>query len=154
MKKKKCGSGGCTREHHFLLHNDNYKSPSKIKVPTSNVVTTNAHRTVSSSEYPDILRIVPVILSSKEKSIRIFAYLDDGSNLTSLEESVARKLNAFGTKETLCVKWSFGNRETLPDSRQLTVKIRGVGADAEEYVLNHVRTVKKLMLPTQSITKD
>lgn len=156
LKKKKCGAGGCIREHHILLHNAIDNSPSKTIVSTGsqNVATTNAHRTVSLSKYPDIFRIVPVILSYKEKSIRIFAYLDDGSNLTSLEESVARKLNVFGTKEPLCVKWSFGNRETLPNSRQLTVKIRGVDEGAEEYVLNHVRTVKKLMLPTQSITKD
>lgn len=143
-------------EHHVLLHNANYNAPSKAIVPAvnQNVSTTNAHRTVSSSKFPDIFRIVPVILSFKGKSVRIFAYLDDGSNLTSLEESVARKLDTLGTIEPLCVKWSFGNREVLPDSRQLTVTIRGINEDAEDYVLNHVRTVKKLMLPTQSITKD
>ncbi|XP_037048988.1 uncharacterized protein LOC119083379, partial [Bradysia coprophila] len=41
----------------------------------------------------------------------------------------------------------------MSDSRQLTVTICGINEDAEEYVLNHVRTVKRLMLPSQSITK-
>lgn len=71
-----------------------------------------------------------------------------------MEESVAKRLGASGSREALCVKWPFGNREVMPDSRQLTVTICGEFDRAEVLVLNHVRTVKKLMLPSQSITKD
>lgn len=109
---------------------------------------------MSNAKFPDIFRIVPVILSYNGKSTRIYAYLDDGSNLTSLEEKVALKIGAFGTMSTLCVMWSLGNTQLESNSRQVTVKICGIFNEAEEFTLDHVRTVKKLMLPTQSITRQ
>lgn len=106
---------------------------------------TNSHRSMApNAKFPHIFRIVPVILSYNGKSIRIYAYLDDGSNLTSLEEKVAMKIGAFGTLSTLCVLWSLGNTQVESNSRQITVKICGIFDEAEDFTLNHVRTVKKI----------
>lgn len=152
--KKKCGKDGCTANHHVLLHNTARKVE-KSSTSESGQNVTNSHRSASTDvKFPDIFRIVPVILSYNGKSVRIFAYLDDGSNLTSLEERIATKIGAFGTTSTLCVLWSMGNTQVESNSRQLSVTIRGVFDNAEEYTLDHVRTVKKLMLPSLSITTN
>ncbi|XP_037051788.1 uncharacterized protein LOC119085478 [Bradysia coprophila] len=157
--KKKCGKDGCNANHHVLLHNTVAKPVAQIPAVTETQIvphSSNAHRTVSVGvKNPDIFRIVPVILSYNNKSIRIFAFLDDGSNLTSLEESVANHIGALGTIMPLCVLWSMGKSHQVDTtSRQITVNICGTFDEAQQYTLKHVRTVKKLNLPSQSITQS
>lgn len=156
QQKVPCGITGCSYFHHVLLHN--YTSTNDAKKRISNV--NNDQKTCNSMKikvlqprFPDIFRIVPVKLFFNDKSIRIYVYLDDGSNLTTLALSVAQRLGLRGTKENLCVKWSFGETQVESNSSRVSVQIRGVHDGAEMFSLDDVRTVQELNLPMQSITK-
>lgn len=153
QNKTKCNKDGCTANHHIMLHNTQ-KKVATATTEAREVASANSHRSIwTPSKHPDVFRIVPVILSYHGHSIRIFVYLDDGSNLTSLEESIADKLGATGTKSPLCVLWALGINQVESNSRQLSIRISGVFNGAEEFIMDHVRTVKRLVLPTQSISK-
>lgn len=156
QQKVPCGIAGCSFFHHVLLHNDknvdelaNRVSNSDASQKTSNSMKGN----VLQSRFPDLFRIVPVKLFFNGKSIRIYAYLDDGSNLTTLAMTVSKKLGLCGTKESLCVKWSFGETQVEANSSRVSVQISGVHEGAEMFLLEDVRTVEELKLPMQSITK-
>lgn len=73
------------------------------------------------SKFPALFRIVPVKLFFNGKSIRIFVYFDDGSNVTTMTKSLAQRINLRGSAESLCVKWSFGDIEVDPDSSIVSV---------------------------------
>lgn len=159
-----CNAEGCTKKHHTLLHDNaksaetsknenktpssNYKSTeADVKTPTS---TCNSQRTVNNRT--DIFRIVPVVFYHNDKAVRDFVYLDDGSNLTLIEESLAHELELVGTPQTVCIDWAFGQSHESDESRIVTTKISGFYHQAPKYKLENVRTVKDLLLPTQSIT--
>lgn len=107
----------------------------------------NQHRT-------DKFRIVPVMLHFKNKSLRDYAYLDDGSNMTTMEESLANELELHGSTKELCVDWAFGNTHSAIDSKIVTVGISGYYENAPRFKMSNVRTVKHLHLPTQSVTSS
>lgn len=52
------------------------------------------------------------------------------------------------------MKWSFGETQVESDSNRVSVQISGVHDGAEMFSLDDVRTVNKLKLPMQSITKN
>lgn len=162
-QKVQCGIAGCSYFHHVLLHNENKdvkrNTDDRAKQNSSDngaqAKTCNAfHDTVRNVQYPEIFRIVPVKLFFNGKSLKIYAYLDDGSNVTTIELSIAHKLGLYGTKESLCVKWSFGEAQMETESSRISVQISGVHDGAETFTLDDVRTVKQLNLPQQSITSN
>ncbi len=157
QQKVQCGVSGCGFFHHVLLHNDanTNESAKRVQNADSSQKTCNViQEDVFQSDFPDIFRIVPVKLFFNGKSIKIYAYLDDGSNLTTLTLTVANKLGLRGTKESFCVKWTFGDRQVESSSSRVSVQICGVHDGAELFVMNDVRTVNELILPMQSITED
>lgn len=156
-QKKVCGVTGCSFYHHVLLHN-NSKAPETIKPKLTNddeqPKNANSMKIESSAtKFPDIFRIVPVRIYFNGQSMQIFAYLDDGSNLTTIELTVAKKIGIHGTNESLCIKWSFGETQVESNSERVSFQISGVFEGAEKFYLHDVRTVSKLNLPSQSITK-
>lgn len=160
-QKKPCGIDGCTIYHHVLLHNNIKSSETVTSIKNNHRNNADAKKTCNSMKvdshvkrFPDIFRIVPVKLYFNGASIRIYAYFDDGSNLTTLALSVAKKLKLCGSRESLFVKWSFGDTQVEFDSQRVSVQISGDFEGADMFNLTDVRTVKNLCLPTQSITKD
>ncbi|XP_037040280.1 uncharacterized protein LOC119077203 [Bradysia coprophila] len=158
-----CKADGCTKKHHTLLHDygkaaeapkNESKSPtaganpaSASSAPTS---VCNSQRSINNRT--DIFRIVPVVLSHKDKIIRDFAYLDEGSNLTLMEDELANELELVGTPQTVCIDWAFGQSHESEESRIVSMKVSGFYHQAPNYKLSNVRTVKDLHLPSQSIT--
>lgn len=104
----------------------------------------------------DIFRIIPIKLYHNERCIRTFAYLDDGSNVTTIENDLANELNLEGAaNENLCIKCSFGKiRKIELVSRRVSVGISGVQTNASVYQPHNVRTVTDLALPCQTMTLE
>lgn len=163
---KKCTVTGCNSTHHTLLHNYDTSKDSKStgaamssqsvdpKEPNAadpDKKTCNSQRS-NISQRTDKFRIVPVMLHFKNKSIRDYAYLDDGSNMTTMEDSLAKELELTGSPKELCVDWAFGDTHSAVDSRIVSVGISGYYENAPRFKMNNVRTVSHLHLPTQSIT--
>lgn len=145
-----CGINGCPRRHHPLLHNDD---PEMTKEETDKEKKTcNAHQTASGEGL--LFRIVPVVLYGKQKSLKTFAFLDEGSSLTMMEERVAEELELEGTPETLCLKWTANNVRTEPTSKRVTLEVAGDIEGSRRYTLRDVRTVTSLDLPVQSVGNE
>ncbi|XP_037030375.1 uncharacterized protein LOC119070165 [Bradysia coprophila] len=155
QQKILCGVAGCSLFHHVLLHNDSKTDESEKQVSNINATNKTCNSMASSVlKFPEIFRIVPVNLFFNGVSTRIFVYFDDGSNLTTMDRTLAQKIGLHGSQESLCVKWSFGDSQVESDSRIVSVQISGIYDGAEEFTLDDVRTVNKLQLPSQSITKN
>ena len=93
-----CGINGCTRKHHQLLHNINADKPINADVGPN-----NTHR---QQEITAFFRIVPVTLYNGNANTDTFAFLDEGSSLTLVQEDLANKLGINGAPERLCLKWT------------------------------------------------
>lgn len=168
-----CKIEGCKAKHHTLLHNSEKSSETQeAKATKSNATTSNSTNRANSSERfkanashsnstlsrrnrrIDIFRIVPVKIFHKDRMCQIFAYLDDGSNMTTMEASLANEMGISGTSSPLCVDWAFGQSHSSVESKIISTRISGCFDNAPQYELDNVRTVKELHLPTQSISES
>ncbi|XP_047996329.1 uncharacterized protein LOC125234168 [Leguminivora glycinivorella] len=131
-KAKACGVAGCPHVHHRLLHADSPQEvredtamvlTQEIRsVPTSSAVTSSAEPAdttepraaddendarvyVSSTpDYSVLLKVLPVTVSGPKGTAHIFAFLDDGSTLSMIDQDVADEIGAVGQDEPLCIR--------------------------------------------------
>ncbi|XP_062716624.1 uncharacterized protein LOC134292014 [Aedes albopictus] len=138
-----CGFEGCRLKHHTLLH-----SPS---CPPSSSHSVN----VSSSQFPSsvqqtLFRVLPVVLYGKEKSVTIFAFVDEGSQVTMLEEKVAKELGVTGPRKPLTLQWTGNVKRDEQKSQEINLEVSGKNG-SNRYDLRQVRTVSCLVLPAQRL---
>ncbi|XP_055584778.1 uncharacterized protein LOC129737643 [Uranotaenia lowii] len=139
-EKKACGVQGCDYKHHPLLHNPKKNQPN---VPAS----VNSHR----NENPKALfRILPVTLHSRGRSIDVYAFLDDGSSITLMENGIAEQLGLEGKSDVLCMSWTADVTREEPNSKWVSLDVSGQGS-SRCFPLTNIRTVEKLSLPVQSL---
>ncbi|XP_062705505.1 uncharacterized protein LOC115255509 [Aedes albopictus] len=152
-----CGKNGCTFKHHVLLHKD-FAAPATTSKDTSNVGgspkqneerNVNTHR---SDTGPGSFRYLPVTLFGDGVQVSCHAFLDDGSELTLIDQQLAEDLKLFGTVLPLCLKWTGGTHRYESDSQSINVEI--CGKDGKRMLLQDVRTVEELQLPYQSLDMD
>lgn len=67
-----------------------------------------------------MFRVIPIVLHGKNVSVSTYAFLDEGSSLTLLEDSLADELNLVGDFEPLCSKWTRDTRRREDESRRVT----------------------------------
>ncbi|XP_062538040.1 uncharacterized protein LOC134206352 [Armigeres subalbatus] len=147
-KTSTCGTNGCDFRHHPLLHSS--RGSSVVKTPSvMNIAENQTHRQVKQSL---LFRIVPVTLHGPKGKVNTFAFLDDGSSLTLIEDSLAKKLGVNGVKAPLCLLWTGNMTRTENDSKQLSLIVSST--DGRKYSLEEVQTVKELSLPTQTLSYD
>lgn len=102
--KIECGKDGYQRNHHSSLHEDTVKVDNiKNKRFKGSEVQNNIHAHTSPAVF---FRILPVTLSNKTFSIITFAFLDEGSSLSLLEERIAQELHLDGPSDDLCLRWT------------------------------------------------
>ncbi|XP_062702120.1 uncharacterized protein LOC109431695 [Aedes albopictus] len=112
---KVCGKSGCQYKHHRLLHNDAKSKPETSSsgsqshakqhqqaAPTGSqeVESCNTHRGGSKSV---LFQYIPIVLYNNGIELRTHAFLDSGSSLTLMEESLAKQLDLNGEKSPLCL---------------------------------------------------
>ncbi|XP_053686372.1 uncharacterized protein LOC128735917 [Sabethes cyaneus] len=147
-----CGINGCTFRHHPLLHSNRNNQLSggsgRPKVVTSIETAGNhAHRMPDQSL---LFRIIPITLYGPKKTVRTFAFLDDGSSLTLVEEELARNIGASGISAPLCLTWTEDVSRIEAESKQLQLEVSSAYG-GKHYPLKNIRTVKKLALPGQTL---
>ncbi|XP_065080573.1 uncharacterized protein LOC135703310 [Ochlerotatus camptorhynchus] len=135
-----CGIEGCRLRHHTLLHS---ATPS---VPTV-VSTSHSEQQTNGSPF---FRILPVTLYGDKCKLNVYAFVDEGSQLTLLDDGVAEQLGITGPIETLNLQWTGNITRNEPNSRRIRVEISGCEL-AKRYKLFDARTVASLQLPTQSL---
>ncbi|XP_062704646.1 uncharacterized protein LOC134286949 [Aedes albopictus] len=144
--KQPCEFDNCKEMHHKLLHPGKSANvaPNPVE-PQSGTVSTHRQETCGT-----LFRILPVTLEAKGKSITIFAFLDDGSELTLLESSIASELGLDGESGTLCLQWTCNVTRNEETSRRVELNISNHN-NQTKYPLSDVRTVESLGLPKQTL---
>ncbi|XP_053686216.1 uncharacterized protein LOC128735749 [Sabethes cyaneus] len=158
-KAKPCGRDGCTYRHHELLHNEQREinhAPSDNQQSAQPNASEfghgcNIHRTTSN---PVLFRYLPVVLSTPEKEVHTYAFLDEGSALTLLDQELADELELTGIPSSLCLRWTGGAQRHEKDSHIVKLHIAGSHRKDKKFHLEDVRTVNQLMLPPQTLDLD
>ncbi|XP_062537781.1 uncharacterized protein LOC134206100 [Armigeres subalbatus] len=72
-----------------------------------------------------MFRVLPVVLYHKRQAVSVFAFIDEGSELTFLDESIAQQLGVTGVVEPLTLKWT-GNSLRYQELAQIFPHLRGL----------------------------
>ena len=121
-----CGVNDCRGPHHRLLHFKNQPagqqrapviatSPSSC-VQRSLVVNTNRKDTNKKNTH---LRVLPVLVTNGNRTVRTFALLDSGSGITAMTTSLARRLGLTGKKGRLALQWTNSKTTHFADSERV-----------------------------------
>ncbi|XP_036347859.1 uncharacterized protein LOC118757236, partial [Rhagoletis pomonella] len=148
--KGTCNVNGCTRYHHPLLHNEpsvatnEQTCKANKKTQMANI---NAHNV---GEEGPLFRVLPVVLHAGANIVSTYAFIDDGSSLTLIDEELLHQLNVKGTPQPLCLRWTGDTHRYEDDSVTVDLAISSKQG-TEKFPMKAVRSVKKLDLPTQSL---
>ncbi|XP_058837183.1 uncharacterized protein LOC131693415 [Topomyia yanbarensis] len=146
---KLCVIDGCTYRHHALLHS-NRSNANQRPTQELSIVQNHTHR---QGKQTFLFRIIPVVLRGPRATIETFAFLDDGSDLSLIENSLVEQLGIDGRKTPLCMKWTGNVTRVESESKQVRVFIRGANSN-KQFTINDVRTVNELTLPEQNLDYD
>ncbi|XP_055850516.1 uncharacterized protein LOC129915080 [Episyrphus balteatus] len=142
VSSKVCGINDCVAKHHALLHNS----------ARNNAVALTHHQSAKINSQPKrvLFRILPVKIYGPNKAVSTFAFLDGGSSITLLDESLANELELPGKTEQLCLRWTSDTTRVENNSRIVSLKVSGTSDGCHQHQLDNVRTVRNLGLPTQT----
>lgn len=152
-----CGDGGCVFTHHPLIHAamvKRYASMNPGESETNNSAPPSGVRTMATitSRAAAKYKILPVILKYKNRIRTEFAFVDDGSDVSLMEESLSKELCCEGTSDPLLLKWTNEMTAQHPESHRVMVEVAGINTELCE--MNNVRTVDKLDLPVQTLDQE
>ncbi|XP_058816580.1 uncharacterized protein LOC131679848 [Topomyia yanbarensis] len=152
--KEACGRNGCSYMHHKLLHDDfryQRNESIQISIPRAGVETPNETCNTHVNKVSKVLfRYIPVLLHGRGKTVRIFAFLDEGSSVTLMEHSLLKELNLEGEPHPLCLGWTADHQRQETNSVVLPLQISGTN-DSSRYRISKVHTVQSLALPRQTL---
>ena len=117
-KVNACGINGCTKKHNRLLHSENQMDEGNHAVNVS-AATIN-----KSNEVTSFLQIVPVSIQSGGSRLNTYAFLDSGSTVSFIDQSVQQKLRAQGTDATLNIAGIHGTKDLKTE--KIPLKIKGL----------------------------
>ncbi|XP_055604494.1 uncharacterized protein LOC129752749 [Uranotaenia lowii] len=152
-QKKACGVNGCTYLHHSLLHSEARKSTTTTATPSTPTpqAPANTSCNVHQGQSEILFRFVPVLLHGPAKSIRTYAFVDDGSELTLMEQSLADELGVQGPTKPLCLRWTSGANRTESLSQKVNFQISSILNPSKKFPLHEVHTVRSLQLRPQTL---
>ncbi|XP_036347052.1 uncharacterized protein LOC118756395, partial [Rhagoletis pomonella] len=150
--KNTCGINNCRCAHHPLLHKIYISKQNKTSTvpqpqPAAVDATCNAHTEETNVA---IFRILPVTIYGNGVQIDTYAFFDDGSSLTLMDEELQRALNVEGVPQPLCLKWTGDTHRNEDESVRVNLEISPIGR-VKRFDLKNVHTVKKLQLPPQTL---
>ncbi|XP_062711342.1 uncharacterized protein LOC134289484 [Aedes albopictus] len=97
-----------------------------------------------------LFRILPVILYNEGRSVSVFAFIDEGSEITLLEDNVAKQLGVKGPVKALTLQWTGNVKRNESRSQEVNLGISGK-CGSEKFDLRQARTVSCLFLPSQQL---
>ncbi|XP_062556715.1 uncharacterized protein LOC134221537 [Armigeres subalbatus] len=146
---RRCGIDGCLLKHHTLLHSQpNHQRANRDK-GEENVAGSKAVTNHHYAGKTTLFRIIPVTLFGNNRSVAVYAFLDDGSERTLVEQDVVNKLGVEGEHIPLCLQWTSNVKRTESDSQRVVLQI--AGSNGSKHTLSDVCTVSRLDLPRQSL---
>ncbi|XP_059223223.1 uncharacterized protein LOC131997003 [Stomoxys calcitrans] len=153
-----CGKEGCQYKHHCLLHKtrhnegaDKNKQATSMESQNNAIAENSTHscNTHSASIHNNFFKIIPVtIYGSGDKLFKTYAFIDEGSSTSLIEEQIMYDLNLSGSPEPLCLKWTGNVEREEQNSSRLCITLAGPN---QKRFKADVRTVKHLSLPKQTV---
>jgi len=108
-----------------------------------------AHRHADQTNF----RIAPIKIYYKTQQINTFAFLDEGSSVTLIEETIFQQLGVTGVTQPLCLKWTDNTTRVEETSKTATLRVFNTQNGAK-FKLKDVRSVRSLNLPMQSANME
>ena len=112
-----CGIIGCTKKHNRLLHSANQIDEG------SHTVNVCAATINQSNQVTSFLQIVPVSVQSGGNRLTTYAFLDSGSTVSFIDQSVKDQLQAKGTDVTLNIAGIHGTQDLRTEKVPVTIKV-------------------------------
>ncbi|XP_068150198.1 uncharacterized protein [Drosophila tropicalis] len=141
FSNRDCGIDNCNSKHHPLLHKGTGRTE---------VVTAHHKDNVVEGQF---FRVVPIKLYGANVTFNTFAFLDEGSSVTLIDETILDKLKISSTPEPICLQWTGEETRNEEDSVKTHLQISEAGTDKKLWLYN-VHSVKKLGLPKQTINVE
>ena len=113
-----CGINGCTKKHNRLLHSENQIEEGSHAVNVSATTINQSNQVIS------FLQIVPVSVQSGSNRLTTYAFLDSGSTVSFIDQSVKNLLQAKGTDVTLNIADIHGTQDLRTE--KVSIKIKGL----------------------------
>ena len=111
-----CGIYGCTKKHNRLLHSENQLDEG------SHTVNVSAATTNQSNQITSFLQIVPVSVQSGGKRLTTYSFLDSGSIVSFIDQSVKDQLQGKGTDVTLNIAGIHGTQDLRTEKVPILIK--------------------------------
>ena len=111
-----CGINGCTKRHNRLLHSENQMDEG------SHAVNVSAATFNQSNQVTSFLQMVPVSVQSGGNRLTTYAFLDNGSTVSFIDQSVKDQLQAKGTDVTLNIAGIHGTQDLRTEKVPITIK--------------------------------
>ena len=111
-----CGINGCTKKHNRLLHSENQMDEG------SHAVNVSAATINQSNQVTSFLQIVPVSVQSGGNRLSTYVFLDSGSTVSFIDQSVKNQLQAKGTDVTLNIGGIHGTQDLRTEKLPITIK--------------------------------
>jgi len=144
--RKTCNINNCRERHHPLLHAEQLHRAEHPRQPTAPELESShilAHRHADQTNF----RIVPIKIDYKTEQINTFAFLDEGSSVTLIEETIFQQLGVTGVPHPR-LKWT--DNTTRVEETSKTANLRVINTqNGAKFKLRDVRSVRSLNLPMQ-----
>ncbi|OXA51087.1 Gag-Pol polyprotein [Folsomia candida] len=157
--KRVCGIEGCQQTHCQLLHNRNARNSEESSHITEQQRNQSSEQEVALSAVSGRsnsninYNVIPIYAKRRDgQLLPMYMVLDGYASLTSADDSIRQQLNVDGRRRPLTVQ-GFQSTTTTPNSYEVDIEIVS-RLDGKSYTLRNVRTVPKLDLPSQSLTKE
>lgn len=174
-----CDVNGCTKRFHNLLHDPTKvgdvagqnvgklpkvpKLVKETKQPKPKIFSGVLQETEADHPKPSftsvvrecsstklLFKILPVKLYARGKEVKCYAFFDEGSSVSLVNESLVNRLGLDGEEDYLTLQW-FGNNTVTESSRRVHMQVSGNWPNSKRFDLKNVRTVKDLKLPSQTL---
>ncbi|XP_059217038.1 uncharacterized protein LOC131994307 isoform X1 [Stomoxys calcitrans] len=161
-QKGRCGVNGCQKPHHSLLHKTFpalESSSAVLSQPNMNTdaitqqtesqldARRNCHATCHTENV--LFQILPITIYGKQKQLTIYAFVDDGANVSMLHTDIANELNIHGERDFLELQW-LNNHRTSQNTEKINITISGIGHYKDKYTISNIYLSADLSLPVQS----
>lgn len=136
--KFSCGVPGCDERHHSLLQR-------LMEGATAQTAQCQTHQHSANST---LFRVVPVTVYNGNRRVDTHAFLDEGSSLTLIEDTLAASIGLKGHPDPLELQWTANVKRKEESSHLTSLEISARGGE-RRYPIAAAHTVKQLSLPQQ-----
>ncbi|XP_068150201.1 uncharacterized protein [Drosophila tropicalis] len=125
-------------------------SPNRPAMVTNVHTPEGKHTQRSRESGSTYFRVIPIQIINKTKVTNTFAFLDEGSALTLIDNKVFKQLGLKGVPDPLCLKWTNDTTREENASERVTLTVANPH-NGNQFYLEEVHSVDTLDLPVQSI---